>query len=243
MDSGLWHCHHCGFSGCLDGYAPAAQPPLHTQGRADVISRIWSESQPLGPKGSGSLYLRNRGFYGRFAHEYPTTLRYHPSLECHHGDATTLHPALVALFEDIDGRSAGIIRIYLTLFGTKARIENPKRMLSVFPGALSGTAVQLYEPLGGELAIAEGVETALAVRMLSGLPVWAAGSAAQLAKVEVPESVHTVHVCPDHDETGLAASRTLAKRMLAAGKAVRLALPAETGADWSDVSRKEVVGA
>jgi putative DNA primase/helicase len=219
------------------------QPTLRPRDNADAISRIWSESQPLGLKGSGSLYLRNRGFYGRFAHEYPTTLRYHPALECHHGDATTLHPALVAVFEDIEGRSVGVIRIYLTLFGSKARIESPKRMLSIFPGALSGAAVQLYEPDSGELAIAEGVETALAVRMLSGLPVWAAGSAAQLAKVKVPASVHTVHVCPDHDEAGLAAGRMLAKRMLAAGKAVRLAVPDESGADWSDISRKEVIGA
>ena len=170
-------------------------------------------------------------------------MRYHPALEYHHGGTTTSHPALVALFEDIEGCAAGILRVYLTLFGTKARVESPKRMLSTFPGALAGAAIQLYEPSGGELAIAEGLETALAVKMLSGLPVWAAGSASQLAKVKVPASVHTVHVCPDHDEAGLGAGRVLAKRMLAEGRMACLAVPDEVGADWSDVSRKEVIGA
>jgi putative DNA primase/helicase len=242
-DSGLWHCHHCGFSGCLDGYAAVVQPVLHSQGKAAVIERLWSESRPLGLKGPGSLYLRNRGFFGRFADAYPRTVRYHSALEYHHGDAVTLHPALVALFEDIEGRVSGILRIYLTLFGTKARVESPKRMLSISPGALSDAAIQLYDPSGGELAIAEGVETALAVRMLSDLPAWAAGSAAQLANVEIPESVHTLHICPDHDKAGLAAGQMLAKRMLAAGKTVHLAIPDEAGTDWSDVSRKEVIGA
>jgi putative DNA primase/helicase len=187
--------------------------------------------------------LRKRGFFGRFAEEYPETLRYHHALAYHDGSGTVVsYPALVALFEDTQGYATGILRIYLSLFGTKAKVDTPKKAFAVSPGALSGSAIRLFEPTG-ELAIAEGLETALAVRMLSGIPTWAAGSASMLESIKVPRSIHTVHVCPDNDARGIQAGNRLAKRMLSEGKDVRLAIPDDPGADWADVSRREVVGA
>lgn len=242
-DCGIWHCHNCGYSGRLDGYAPSKSQKPWPPTREGKIRRIWESAVPLPFYGPATLYLRRRGFYCRFDGHYPSALRYHQRLRYHYDKKTfTEHPAIVAAFQDIDGDITGLLRIYLTVFGTKARVGNPKRMMASFPGALVGSAIQLYPPANGDLAIAEGLETALGVRMLSGLPVWAAGSARQLENVALPRSVHTVHICPDHDDAGLRAANALAKRMLAQGREVRMAVPDDLGSDWSDISRKEVVG-
>ena len=46
--------------------------------------------------------------------------------------------------------------------GTKRRLESPKKLMpSLYPGAMNGAAIQLY-PAGSTLALAEGIETALA---------------------------------------------------------------------------------
>ena len=241
---GVWLCHHCGFSGRLRGYEPERRPTTSaTPTRADAIRRIWEGAAPLGLKGAAPLYLRGRGFYCRFDDEHSQVLRYHSHLEYRSEDGSeSFHPALVALFEDVDGCVTGLLRIYITLFGTKAKVESPKRMLAAFTGALSGLAVQLYPPSNGELAIAEGVETALAVRMLSGIPVWAAGSASQLEHVILPQAVRTVHICPDADDAGMRAAKRLARRLITEDRHVRMAIP-PAGTDWADVSRLEVMSA
>lgn len=104
-----------------------------------------------------------------------------------------------------------------------------------------GGAIRLY-PLqpGQPLALAEGVETALAVHQATGWPCWACVSAGGLERVQLPPEVHEVLIAADHDPAGLEAARKLARRLLSEGRKVRLATPPVQGQDWLDVVAEEV---
>ena len=71
---------------------------------------------------------------------------------------------------------------------------------------IDGAAVRLFEP-GDELAIAEGIETALAVHLGTGKPVWAALSCGNLEKLWIPDSVARVCIYADNDADGGSTAR------------------------------------
>lgn len=104
-----------------------------------------------------------------------------------------------------------------------------------------GGAIRLYplEP-GQPLALAEGVETGLAVHQATGWPSWSCVSAGGLERVVLPTEAREVVVCADHDPAGLEAAHKLARRLLGEGRRVRLAVPPRAGADWLDVLLEEV---
>lgn len=85
------------------------------------------------------------------------------------------------------------------------------------------------------MALAEGIETALAVREATGWPVWACVSAIGLERVQLPPEVHEAIICADHDKAGLEAANALARRLLSENRRVRLAAPPKAGEDWLDV--------
>lgn len=71
-------------------------------------------------------------------------------------------------------------------------------------------------PAGERLAVAEGIETALAVHELTGWPAWATISAGGMKMLELPENVGEVRVCGDHDPAGVEAAHVLALELWAA---------------------------
>jgi putative DNA primase/helicase len=169
-------------------------------------------------------------------------LRYHPSLAYRHEDGQyTYHPAMVAQVDDASGQAVTLHRTYLTRDGHKADVLAPKRLMpTVVPGATRGGAIRLY-PAGETLGVTEGIETGLAVRLATGLPVWAAIAAGGMARLIVPGEVHLVVICADHDPAGLDAARALARRRLAEHRRVKILTPNTPGADWAD--RQEVAHA
>jgi len=102
-----------------------------------------------------------------------------------------------------------------------------------------GGAIRLF-PLeaGKPLALAEGIETALAVREATGWPVWALVAASFLKEASLPPEVKEVVVCADHDRAGLEAAHALAQRLLREGRRVRLAVPPVEGEDWLDALKR-----
>ncbi|MDN0076008.1 toprim domain-containing protein [Crenobacter sp. SG2303] len=143
------------------------------------------------------------------------------------------------------GELVALHRVYLTPDGRKAHPVDPatgealdaKKLLTAREGAMRGAAVRLYEPEGGMLALAEGIETAIAVRLGSGLPCWAMVSAWGLEHTALPESATDVHIMADHDVsgTGQNAAKKLAKRLLDEAWRVRIHTPSVPGTDWLDV--------
>jgi len=91
--------------------------------------------------------------------------------------------------------------------------------------------------------VAEGIETALAVHLRTGMPVWSALSAGLLAKLEPPAETSLVVVWADRDRSGAGeeAAMTLRERLQRQGISVAIHLPPgpiparAKGIDWADV--------
>ena len=110
---------------------------------------------------------------------------------------------MLARVDDPSGQGVSLHRTYLTTDGHKAAVPTVKKLMSpAMPGATRGGAIRLY-PAGATLAVTEGIETALAVRLATGLPVWAAICARSMEHLIVPAEVHLVVICADHDTAGL----------------------------------------
>jgi putative DNA primase/helicase len=141
---------------------------------------------------------------------------------------------MVALVEHVKHGSVSVHATYLRADGSsKAAIAKPKAMF----GPVSGAAVRLGMPHAGEwLAIAEGIETALAVATACALPAWAALSAGGIRALVLPREATHLLICAGHDAsgTGQRAARGAAQRWLASGRHVRIALPPEPGTDMAD---------
>jgi putative DNA primase/helicase len=214
-----------------------------------VCERVWADCVPVVKGDEVDAYLANRGLS---MEKYPSVLRRHPSLEYYEKGAGEKRskvvgrfPAMVCPLQALDGNVVTLHRTYLQ-DGRKANVADPKKCLQAFDG---GPAIQLFEPTE-ELAITEGIETALAVHIATGRAVWAAYSASNLEKISVPGSVKRVYIYADNDAsfTGQSAAYALAKRLTAKREGqgdvqVTVFIPQRTGEDWADVVRRRQLAA
>ncbi len=103
--------------------------------------------------------------------------------------------------------------------------------------SLNGAAIRL-DLATDELVIAEGIETALAVRLMMRKPTWSALSATGIEKLAVPETVRCLFIAADHDPHGKGeeAAKALAQRLLRKDrtKIVKIRKPQTPGTDWAD---------
>ncbi|MCA6264177.1 toprim domain-containing protein [Phenylobacterium sp.] len=195
-------------------------------------SALWRETVPA----AGSMvqaYLESRGLRGPI----PQAVRFHPRAQLAYpwnleaGDLRTW-PVMVALVQQASGVPCGLHLTALRPDGSgKADLRAPRRML----GDVAGGAVRLA-PVNeaGELAVAEGIETALAFRQLTGTPTWAALSAGGLRAFVPPAGLTRLIIAADSDDhgEGLAAARALAER--ARQRVEVVIMPAPAGTDWAD---------
>ena len=157
----------------------------------NAAARIWSESKPIEGTPAES-YLLRRGF-ARPSKGWPNCIRYNAAVNYPgHGK----HPALICRVDNARGDATAIWRIYITVGGHKAALDNPKRGL----GPASGGAVRIGGT-GPHIGLAEGVESAMGAWSLIGFkfPVWAALSTSGLVGFSVPEGVQRVTIFPDGD--------------------------------------------
>jgi hypothetical protein len=137
---------------------------------------------------------------------------------------------MVALVEHVTSGIVGVHRTYLT--------EGCRRYDRASLGPIGGGAIRLSTPRIGEwFAVAEGIETALAVMISCSMAAWAAISASGIrALVLPPEATHVV-ICADHDPsgTGQRAASDAAMRWLAESRRVRVAMAPTPGADMADL--------
>lgn len=232
---------------------PAPQPVIDTTKMQRRLRAIWSESFSIESNVSEPLrkYLKSRGL-GAILDDPPRDVRLHPSLGFWFCDRdqrfrklATL-PAMITLVRNNEGRVRGVHRTYLQPDGSgKALVENPgrpgfplpaKKLMALYDGATNGCAAQLYPVTMRELAVAEGIETALAVRLATGIPVWSAISAGGMSRMDV-SGVDSLLVFGDRDEKGAGqkAARELSGRVVRDGAKSRILLPDHIGVDWLDV--------
>jgi phage/plasmid primase-like uncharacterized protein len=177
-------------------------------------------------------YLGGRGLHGPI----PEAVRFHRRGQLAYpwnlegGDVRTW-PAMVCLIQHANGTPCGLHVTALKSDGSgKADLRNGSRRML---GDVAGGAVRLA-PIGADqvLAVAEGVETALAFRQLSGTPTWAALSAGGVGAFNPPPGLKRLIVAADADDKGMTAARALAER--ARSRTEVVILPAPAGTDWCD---------
>ncbi len=185
----------------------------------DKWEALWEEAEPAHPL--LRRYLRARGL----SLEPPPSLR----LTFLRGE-----PVMVARVEG----EGGLLGLHLTFLEPDGLGRKGKRLAK--GSRPKGGAIRLF-PLeaGKPLALAEGIETALAVREGTGWPVWATIAAPFMKEVIVPGEVEEVVIAADHDRAGIEAAHALARRLLREGRRVRIAVPPEEGEDWLDVLVKK----
>jgi putative DNA primase/helicase len=229
---------------CLGGLqeTPRQEPAAAPERMAALARRIWDEAIPVRPGDPVDRYLAGRGL-GRDS--YPASLRLHPRLGYYarNGEGKSQrvaeYAAMLARVDGPDGRLVTLHRTYLSA-GHKAPLTDAKKLLST---GVNGAAIRLFEPVE-ELAVAEGIETALAVQMLRNIPTWAAMSAGNLERIQIPDAVRRVLVYGDNDADGdfegEASAFALARRLRkearhATPRDVEVLIPRKRGSDWADV--------
>jgi hypothetical protein len=236
----LFHC----FAGCetpaiilalrsLGLLAPTSpergggEPSPADPGRSNrcAAAALWAAARAIG-RSPAEAYLKSRRLI------LPDSgLRYHPRTPLGRGPLAVFRPALLAAVRDESGLVA-VHRTFLDLEPARlAGIAAPRRAL----GRPGQGAVRLRSPEDGVLGLAEGIETALAATVLTGISCWAALGNERLARIAIPPAVRRVILFLDNDLPGRRAGRLARKALERRGFAVETRLPARSGADWNDV--------
>jgi putative DNA primase/helicase len=214
---------------------PSQQPAEVNERRRAAYAKVWGEASAVVEGDPVFRYLRSRipGLV-----QIPPVIRCHPGLGFYgippdgasYGRDYGLHPCMVAAVVDEAGRCCNIHRTYLTPDGKKLAIQEPdaddpselvllpakKLMPSV--GARH-YQIRLAKPDAGLLGIAEGIETALAAMVYSGVPTWSVVATTGMVNFLVPDSIAKLVIFADNDNLtnkgvnpGLAAARQLIER-------------------------------
>ena len=218
---------------------PYKGPPLR------VLKNLWAEACPIRGTGAGPLrtYLADRGLALKGHDDSPPYVRFHPKLLYCDGAKRSFWAGMLACLLDRQGRIVGLHRTYLDPSnGCKAPVRVGKKVLRAKGARLQGSAIRLYRP-ARVMGLAEGIETAIAVRMATGMPVWATTSAALMKSVVIPRPVQRAVIWADRDKAGKEAAQAANKRLTAQGHVVEIRYPhlPKLKSDWNDALREQGV--
>ena len=211
---------------------------------ADRLANTWGQSLPVAADGSGvdpvTLYLRRRLAVAPGAPlAVPDVLRVHPGLSYHHDGAFIgTWPAMVAAMQNPAGDLVALHRTWLTADGHKAPVPGPVKKVSPACGSLAGGCIRLAWTAAdapAALGIAEGIETALAARELSGLSTVSAYSSGAMERWQWSSGLRCLVIFADADPAGADAAEKLRHRARTAGLAVIVKAPSTPGNDWCNV--------
>ena len=224
--------------GLLDGSSPAPPPPPSRPiNRAQILNNIIEATHPIEPESIVARYMAGRAIS---LQEWPGDLREHLDLMVYEDGKATgkKYPAMVAIIKDGKGEPVGLHLTFLEKDGSgKAPVENPRRIIGVKEGSTRRATVRLFEPRDGTIGLAEGLETAIAAYLLTGIPTWAALNAGGIERAELPEEIKRVVVFADNDRsmTGQRAAAKAALRFRSKGRETRILVPDEPGKDFNDI--------
>jgi hypothetical protein len=228
------------------------------EGKADrtrLIVRLWQES--MAPKGTPvEAYLARR-----LSPDLPPwllsghVLRFHPNMMF---PGLPRGPCMVGLYRRVGvietplgpasrNESIALHRTMVTELGEPTYVEahGKRKKAKAALGPTKNAAIKLIPDVlfddwcGPELTyglgLSEGIETAIAAWLLTGVPTWACGYAANMAAFPVLPGIECLTLFIDNDKAGLEAAATCAERWTAAGLQVIAKVPDGDGADFADV--------
>jgi Toprim domain len=220
--------------------APCAQPSKVAQ-----ALDAWRNANPA----AGSLverYLQGRGI----TLQPPATIRFLPQ-QRNWSDGRT-YPAMISLVRrvpDDDDHAAlehGVSLIdsgaHFTFLqgepdGPVVKAATDASKLSLGQLRHGGVWLAPIETISEQLAVAEGIETALSVMQITKLPTVAALSAAGMRSLRWPPQVRRLWIAADNDQAGLKAAEVLLERALRAGLQAHIKIPAGGKNDFNDLLR------
>lgn len=226
---------------------PAAEKRKN-DAKARKLATVWDGSMPLDAEDAiiARTYLQNRGIH-------PLRLplpdvRFHPALPYYEEDPKTRkvretgrHPAIVYVIRTADGHAGTLQRLYLASDGSwKADLTPSKKMMERRSDRiLTGGACRLDHAVKRVLNVTEGFETALSVRLLTGLPTWCCASDTLLAGFQPPAGVDFIAVWGDLDPAGIKHADRLVDRLREEGRRAVAVYPTydlngRSKYDWND---------
>ena len=198
---------------------------------------FWSNTSAVADGDPVQLYLTQRlgQSFNSLAIRSATT--YHPS------DRKKDFRVMAAMVSDASGNLVSVHRTFLHENGNKAGELTPSKML--MQGTIPpGSAIRLMKA-ASHMGIAEGIETALAAFLMTGIPTWSVISAPFMKSFLPPKGVKKLTIFSDNDAnfTGQAAAYDLARRLvMQSGIKVDVRVPTETREDWADVWQRQCKG-
>lgn len=212
----------------------------NVQKQRKKLKETWDQALFVSSNDPVFRYLKARGV---LLNDIPNVLRFHPKLGYYDTDHVFIgnFPAMLAL---VQNEKNELITLHRTYLGDdcKADIKNPKKLMSaIYEGATRGAAIKLYKPINGKLALAEGIETALAFHTATQIPVWATVSATGMESIIIPDDVTEVIIAIDNDvnRREQTAASKLSKRLLSEGRIVTRLMPSTVGYDFADLLAEE----
>lgn len=205
----------------------AVEPPRHER-LSDYGRALWEACRPV--SGTGRAYLEARCCVIPPA---DGDLRWHQALKHPSG---YVGPVLVGLVTDAaTGEPISLHRTWIKPDGSKAGVE-PARMLLGGHRKTWGV-IRLWpdEAVTQGLAIAEGIETALALAH-AFTPAWSVIDAGNMAALPVLQ-IDSLLIAADHDPAGIKAAQACAQRWAGAGREVSIATPPGERQDVNDLAR------
>jgi putative DNA primase/helicase len=205
-----------------DGQGSPADPGRRNR---EAAASLWAAARPIG-RSPAAAYLKGRGLDLEVS-----DLRYHARTPLGRGAAAFFRPALLAAVRDESGLVA-VHRTFLDLEPARlSAIASPKRAL----GRLGRGAVRLRRPEAGMLGLAEGVETAMAATLLTGIPCWATLGTERFGRIALPPAARRLILFLDNDRGGHRAGKLALEALGSSGMVIEIRRPESRGADWNDV--------
>ena len=175
---------------------------------------IVSNCVKITPDNAGGRYLSKRGLSVIPAKD----CLFHPGLEYFdNGQLIGEFPAIVSIVRTPTNESSTLHITYITEDGEKANVPAQKKIAPVIQ-SYKGGAIRLFQ-VKETLAIAEGIETALAYYQHEGIPTWSVLNAVNMACFEPPDGIKYLYIIADEDEngTGVKSAYTLFNKIKLAG--------------------------
>lgn len=214
-----------------------AEQEKQNQRNGRINAQMFDCAYPLHRQSTVGKYLVHRGLGA--LKKRPLALRMATLPYFEDGIEQGHYSVMLAAVTTPEGALVALHRTYISDSGKKAPVPCPKK-LSRTSGLLAGASIKLFEPttINGKLTlgVAEGIETALACYLASGIPTWSCVSASGIKSFQWPDGLQSLVIFGDNDASGVgqSAARDLAGRAAAAGLECRVLIPQIISNDWLD---------